>query len=197
MKTKQIASTCTLLSILMVAAMILPMGCEEAEGPFIPGINNSSPEQPGDNLKTTFVVQPTGTSMTFFDGAVTLEFPSGAVYVPTEFTIVSCCMDNINSGGINTFKRGISLENDTGLQGKSGDAVLHDHVTIRLNYDLIEGSWNIKIPEDEEKLTIYSARPNFEVCQKINSLGDCCTDCSVKEVMGCIDQCGFYVVGEN
>lgn len=196
MEKKQNASTCTLLSILMAAAVLITMGCEK-EGPFIPGINNSSPVLPGDNLKTTFVVQPTGTSMTFFEGTVTLEFPSGAVYVPTEFTIVSRFMDNINSGDINTLTRGISLENTSGLDGKSGDAVLHDHVTIRLHYDMAETSWSINIPEDEEQLIIYNALPNFEDCQKISSLGDCCTDGSVKTVMGCIDQCGFYVVGEN
>jgi len=193
MKKKRISSTSSLLPIIMAAAVILTLGCQKEEEIFIPGINNSSPVEPGDNMKITFVVQPTGTTVTAFDGAVELNFPSGAVYFPTEFTLVSCCMDNMDSNGINIMNQGFYLE----LEDDAADLVLHEHIEVHLKYDLGEDSWNTNIPDDDENLTIYNAYPNLDACQKVKSIGDCCTDGDFKMVMGCIEQCGYYVVGEN
>ncbi len=193
MKKKRIASTSSLLPIIMAAAMILTLGCQKEDEIFIPGINQSSPEQPGDNMKTTFVVQPTGTTVTAFEGAVELNFPSGAVYFPTEFTLVSCCTDNMDSNGINILNQGFYLE----IEENAADLDLHEHIEVHLKYDLAEDSWKKSIPGDEENLTIYKAYPNLEACQKVKSIGDCCTDCDFNMVMGCIEQCGYYVVGEN
>ncbi len=194
MKKKRIVSKSSLLPIFMAAAMILTLGCQkDDDGPFIPGINQSSPEQPGDNLKISFVVQPNGTTVTAFEGAVELNFPSGTVHYPTEFTLVSCCIGNMNSNGINVLNQGFYLE----VEENAADLVLYEHLEVHLKYDLAEDSWYSNIPDNEENLTIYSAYPNLDNCQKTKSIGDCCTDCDSKMVMGCIDQCGYYVVGEN
>lgn len=194
MKTKQIISSRRLLPFFMAAALTITLGCTKDDGDsMIPGINHSSPVQPGDNLKVSFVVQPTGTIVTAFEGAVELNFPSGAVYYPTEFTLVSCCTDNMNLNGIRIFNKGFSLEMEDGAV----DLFLHEHVEVHLKYDLTEESWLKSVPENEENLTIYKSYPNLEVCNNVQSIGDCCTDNESNIVMGCIDQCGFYVVGEN
>ncbi len=79
----------------------------------------------------------------------------------------------------------------------AADLDLHEHIEVHLKYDLTEDSWKKSSPVDEENLTIYKAYPNLEACQKVKSIGDCCTDCDFNMVMGCIEQCGYYVVGEN
>lgn len=193
MKTKRIASmTGGLLPFIMAAALCLATtGCEKESQ-----IISENPQEPetsysGNIMAQSFWVEPEGTSVTLFNGAVSMNFPKGAVRTRTEFTLVTFPLHHLDMDGINIYKRGYSLE------GHSGTNNFPNGVTFRALYDLDEGSWKKSVPDDELNLTIYYVSPTLYAYERIVSIGDCCVDCKCKIVKGCIGQCGFYVVGEN
>ena len=91
----------------------------------------------------------------------------------------------------NMYHRGISLEGDVPNQSMP-------NVMLTLKYDLAPRSWKKSAPgPNSENLTIYHVSPNIYAYQRINSIGDCCVDCSCTTIKGTIGSCGFYVIGEK
>jgi len=195
MKTTWIASKISrLLPLIMAAVLTLTtMGCGDdpeinyPERAQIPG-----PEYSGNILSQSFEVLPEGTSVDVFGGTVSLTFPEGAVTVPTDFNIYSFPIHHLDWGDFNMYNRGLWLEGDTPDQKIV-------NITMKFCYDLAPKNWKKAAPGPsvEKNLTIYQVSPNIHAYQRINSIGDCCVDCSCKIVKGCISGCGFYVVGEN
>ena len=194
MKTKWIVSkTSSLYPLIMAAVMgLATMGCEESPPIYPERPQASGAEYSGNILSQTFTVYPEGTEVTVLGGTAWLKFPVGSVLVPTEFNIASFSIHHLDLDGINMFKRGIYLEGDTPYRNLT-------NVMIRLNYDLAPENWkkNTPAPDAEKNLTIYHVSPTIYAYQRINSIGDCCVDCSGKMIKGCISSCGFYVLGEN
>lgn len=135
----------------------------------------------------SFTVSPSGTVIHTLDGVVTLEFPIGAVTEPTSFILSTSSLDPNDEYGYNLMKRTISLK--TELASKSKEFEIP--VKIVMNYD--ESSFMRPFKSPEDNLTIY----NLNDLYYAYSIGDCCVDCESKNVEGCIDQCGIFVVGEN
>ena len=141
----------------------------------------------GDINSESFTVFPGGSVIQSLDGIVTLEFPKGAVTIPTKFTLSSSSLDPNDVYGYNLMNTTISLQPE--LASKSREFEIP--VKITMNYDESRFMRSLKSPEDN--LTIY----NLNDIYYAYSIGDCCVDCDCKTVDGCIDQCGIFVVGEN
>jgi hypothetical protein len=193
MKTKWIASmTGGLLPFIMAALLFLTTtGCEK-ETPILYGDSlEPETELSGNIISETFSVDPEGSNVNLFNGAVSMTFPEGAVSSLTEFTLVTFPLHHLDMDGINMYKRGYALE------GPSSKLIFPNGVTFNARYDLNEASWKKSVPNNEENLTIYYVSPTLYAYERIVSIGYCCVDCDSKIVKGCIGQCGFYVVGEN
>ena len=194
MKTNWIASkTGSLLPLIMAALMTLTiMGCGEDPLPPVVDRPESEATYSGNIITQTFWVYPEGTEVSALGGIVWLKFPEGAVSVLTEFTITCFPIHHLDLDGYNMYNRGIYLESGIPNQKLA-------NVMIKLNYDLDPENWkkSAPIPVAEPFMTIYHVSPNIYAYQRINSIGECCVDCSCKMIKGCIDGCGFYVIGEN
>jgi hypothetical protein len=189
MKTKRITSMPGgLIAFLMVALILLTItGCQKENSEDLVIAQN---REYSEHLKTpTFKVYPEGTTVSVFGGAVVLEFPEGVVAAPTLFIIRSIQVNDIDLEGRNMYKLGFFLE------GESPDQKLKD-VSVRVNYDLDAESWQKSAPGPKDRnLTIYHVSPEIYDYQTINSIGGCCVDCSSKMIQGCINSCGYFVVG--
>ncbi len=178
--------------ILAAVLAVTALGCEE--DPLLLSDDSPSPEATySGNIKTaTFWVNPEGTRVTLFNGDISLEFPKGAVMVPSEFNLVSFPLDHLDLDGHNYYNRGYSLTGSTTYQ-----KFMTPNIKIYIKYDLAEESWLKSVPADPGNLTILNVSPTVYAYDRVVSIGDCCTDFSCKLIKGCICQCGFYVVGEN
>lgn len=184
MKTNWIRlKTGSLLPMIMTAVLALTtMSCQE-EPILDTGI------YPGDVLTKSFTVMPEGTTIKAFDETVILEFPSGTVYVPTEFTLVSYPLNNLEMEGINIMNRGISLKSS------QPEIDIREYIMIYLAYNLehfMDGT-----PVDHSDLTIYRITHDFQTFSECESIGECCVDDLCNTIYGCFAQCGFFVVGEK
>ena len=194
MKTNWIRlKTGGLLPMIMAAVMsLITMGCEK-EVSLLHGESLAPEAQYSGNIMTkTFWVSPEGSNLVLFNGDVSLEFPKGAVSVPTEFTLASFPIHHLDLDGHNYYNRGYSLSGITSYQN-----FMTSNIKIQIKYDLSEENWLKNVPVDPIKLTIFNVSPNIYAYERVVSIGDCCTDFSCKIIKGCICQCGFYVVGEN
>ena len=180
-----------LLTFLMAALIILTiMGCEKED----PGTTERplyEVEYPEFLKSQAFKVPPEGKEVSVFGGSVILNFEEGSVSGPTMFTISSFLVNHLDLDDMNMYKLGLYLE------GEYPSLNLKD-VTIQVKYDLDPESWKKSAPgPTDENLTIYHVSPNIFTYEGIYSIGECCVDCSSTMIQGCIDCCGFYVVGEK
>lgn len=141
----------------------------------------------GQGSADSFTVFPGGSVVQILDGVASLEFPKGAVAVPTKFTLSTSALDPNGMYEYNLMNRRISLKPE--LASKSGEFEVP--VKIKMNYDESGFIRTLKSPEDN--LTIY----NLNDIYYAYSIGECCVDCECKTVDGCITQCGIFVVGEK
>lgn len=192
MKTKQIASmTGSMVPLILAAVMLLATtGCEE--DPYINGDSiEPETEYSGNVMYETFWVDPEGSSVNLFNGAVSMNFPEGAVSNRTDFTLYSFPVHHLDFEGKNIYNRGYSLI------GEMDNEFFLQSVTLQLKYGMAESYWKKSVPANQENLTIYFVSPCLYSYERIVSIGDCCVDVDCKIVKGCISHCGFYVVGEN
>ena len=133
-------------------------------------------------------VNPEGTSLIALDGSVFLEFPPGVVTSPTLFTIASVTLEDHPGEEYNSMNIGISITNSI------EDLVFGDFVNIRMNYATEAFQRSAEVNEDY--LTIYKKETIGTLSERLESIGQCCVDCSCKTVSGCLSECGLYVVGE-
>lgn len=184
MKTNWISNRlCSLMFSFLTAAMVLACsGCTEYDRtPSIPF---------GDNILASedHWVYPEGTSLIALDGSVFLDFPQGVVTTPTLFTISSVALEDHPREEYNSMNMGISITNSI------EDLVFGDFVNIRMNYAKDEFQRSPEVNEDY--LTIYKMETIGTLSERLESIGQCCVDCSCKTISGCISECGLYVVGE-
>lgn len=180
-----------LVPLIIASIMVfVGYGCEE-------GYWDDFPKETEKDLPEEFLRgQVSSESITVFpgesvkhvlDGVVSLEFPEGAVKVPTTFTLSASSLDNNGMHGCNLMNRAVSLEPELAFYSRDFEIP----VKITMNYDVARFMCSLKRPED--KLTIFSLNDIFYAF----SIGECCVDCECKIVEGSIDQCGIFVVGER
>jgi len=192
MKTKKITSMPGgLLALLMAALFLLTiMGCEEEIDP-IEGIYLIEAEYPEDWISQTFMVKPEGTEVSVFEGSVFLTFKEGSVETPTAFVISHFPVNHLDLDGMNLYNMGLYLEGESPSQKLS-------NVSIQVDYDLDPENWKKSAPgPTDENLTIYHVSPDIYAYETVNSIGGCCVDCSSTMIQGCINNSGFFVVGEK
>lgn len=194
MKTNRIAlKKVGLLPLIMAALMaFILMGCQKDYPVYPERSLEAETEFTGHVTTQTFMVYPEGTEVNAFNGSIWLKFPEGTVDVPSEFTVTQFPAGHLDYKGINMYKKGIYLESEKPYQDLA-------NVMVQVQYDLKDDNWTdgAPTPQAEENMTIYNVSPNIYAYQRINSIGDCCVDCSCKMIKGCFSGCGFYVVGEN
>ena len=173
---------------LSAAVFILTcLGCSE-DPSFIPADVNV--ESLNDEITTEYVwVRPSGSAVHALDGSVMLEFPPGAVATPTRYKIVSFPVDHELPEGLNLMLRVINLENITNKNQ------MQHPVTFTIRYDLCE--YKECSPDEDGCVSIYEFLGDRYAFHGIRSIGECCMDCSVKTVSGCIQECGSFVVCED
>lgn len=174
---------CFLLMAVIVA--FICSGCEKDDAYDEPWIKESTGE-----WSTEYIyVRPSGTVAHAFDGSVILDFPPGTVATGTRFAIVPLSLDQLDLQGNNLMHLGISIVNVTNYNK------FENPVKLLMRYDLAE--YSNCMPEDENCLAIYRFFGDSRAFHKIESLGECCVDCSCKTIQACISECGTYVVGQN
>jgi len=169
--------------IMLIVMALITMGCQEKHDDGLPAI------YAGDILTESFTVMPEGITLKAFDESVTLDFPGGTVFVPTELTLVSFPLNNLDMKGINIMNRGFSLKSS------QPEHDMHENVMINLTYNFrhfLDGA-----PAHHSNLTIYKITHDFKTFTECESIGECCVDDLCNMISGCFDQCGFYVVGEK
>lgn len=178
-----------LIKFLMAALILLTiMGCEE-EDPLTTERPLTDAEYPEFLDSHTFKVPPEGKEVSVLDGSVILNFQEGSVAGPTMFTISSFLVNHLDLDDKNMYNMGLYLE------GESPYLDLKD-VSIQVKYDLDQESWKKSTPgPTDENLTIYHVSPDIYAYQVINSIGKCYVDCSTTIIQGCINSCGYFVVG--
>ena len=132
-----------------------------------------------------FWVDQEGKTVYALEGIVTLEFLEGTVTEPTQFTVELFPVNHLEMSGYNMMNCGIRLES------AARELKFEKSVQLKLNYCISD--FKSANPHIEENLTIYNIIPNVFA----NSIGECSVDCTWEMICGCIDECGFYVVGEN
>ena len=178
--------------IMAAVFALITVGCDKVE-PLV-FVDSPSPgaQYSGNIMNATFWVNPEGSNIVLFDGDVSLEFPEGAVSVPTQFNLVSFPLHHLDLDGHNIYNRGYSLSGITPYEKFNTSST-----KIQIKYDLLEENWLKGVPTDPGNLTILNVLPTIYAYDRVVSIGNCCTDFSCKIIKGCICQCGFYVVGEN
>jgi hypothetical protein len=193
MKTKRIASVTGGLLRFLVAALVLlaTTGCEEE--PPIPPEEFPKPEalNSGHIITQSFWVYPEGGTIDLFEGAMEIVIPRGAVSSSTEFTLSIFPIHYLDLDGYNLYNRGFYLEGD------SPEQMFPDGITLKIRYDMVEASWLKDLPANERNLQIYRGSPTVYFDRRFDAVGECCVDCNCNMVIGCVDKCGFYVVGEK
>lgn len=194
MKTNCIASkTVSLLPLIMaVIFVLLTLGCEEpAYVIHTRSIKDNTQEskigEPQQN--EVFIIDPAGTRITALGGTVELYFLEGAVLIPTEFSITSFPISDLDTEGHNLQKWGMLLEST------SMERAFYNKVRIWLKYDLDQ--FQAGALQMDNSLTIYSLDPNVFADTRIESIGYCSLNIPFQKVKGYISRCGYYVVGEN
>lgn len=194
MKTNCIASkTVSLLPLIMaVIFVLLTLGCEEPAYVIHTRSIKDDTQKPkiGEPQQNeVFIIDPAGTRITALDGTVELYFLEGAVPFPTEFSISSFPISDLDMEGHNLQKWGMLLEST------SMENTFNNKVRIWLKYDL--GQFQAGALQADNSLTIYSLDPNVFADTRIESIGYCSLSTTYQKVKGYISRCGHYVVGEN
>lgn len=175
---------------LLVIAVILAFACTScSENPSWSPAEEEVLDYDGKIITEFFKVPPSGTTIHAFGGDVILDFPPGTVPTTTRYSIVSFPLDQIDLRGEKLMMRAFSLENVTNKNK------FEQPVTVVMRYDLC--NFNTCEPGEESDLAIFKYIGDSYAFHKIEALGECCMNCSCKTVMGCIDDCGSYVVVEK
>lgn len=173
----------SLMHIIMAAVMVLAcFECSEYDR------TASIPVEDNILASEDHWVYPEGMSLIALDGSVFLDFPPGVVTTPTLFTISSVALEDHPREEYNSMNMGISITNSI------EDLVFGDFVNIRMNYAMDAFQRSPEVNEDY--LTIYKMETMGTLSERLESIGECCVDCSCKTISGCISECGLYVVGE-
>ena len=142
----------------------------------------------GNTITEYFKASPAGTTIHAFGGDVILDFPPGTVPTTTRYEIVAFPLDHLDLKGKNVMMRAFSLKNVTNKNE------FENPVTLIMRYDLC--GYNKCQPGEESDLSIFKFIGDRYAVHKIQALGDCCMNCSTKTVIGCLDECGTYIVVE-
>ena len=185
MKTKRIAPKKNSLFLIIMATVLGLTGFSCSE-PRLgePQIGDLEADLSGI-ISEEFWVDRDGKVVYALEGRVILEFPEEAVIEPTLFTVALFPLNPTEMCGSNLMNCGISLKSADSFQS------LEKSVQLKLLY--CSSDFKSGVPVNEENLTMYRIVPSVYAY----SIGECTVDCTWKMVSGCIDQCGFYVVGEN
>ncbi len=188
-----VSKTDSLLPLIMaVIFAILTPGCEEpAYVIHSRSIKVVAPEykigEPQQN--EIFIIDPAGTRITLLDGTVELYFLKGAVLSPTEFSISSFPISDLDVEGHNLQKWGMLLEST------SMENTFNNLIRIWLKYD--PDQFQTGALQNHNALTIYSIDPNISSETRIESIGYCSGEPFYDIIKGYINSCGYYVVGEQ
>lgn len=176
---------------IMAAALVLvTVGCTKEEPEIVPDRIGAEELISSSINAETFWVNPERTFVDLLDGNVSLLFPAGTVTEPTEFTIATFPLGQVDLNGINMMKYGISIKNST----MSGE--IENPFNIRIKYDLshfLPGN----PPVIEEDMTLYTLHHNVFNEAKIEAVKECCVDCCNKVISSNLEACGIYMVGEK
>lgn len=187
MKTLQKTSKMRSLAISFAAAMLILVstGCQEDQ--VIPVQDDPVIPLSGSINHESFRVEPSGTSVSIFNGAVYLDFPEGSVSSPTIFTIVTFPVPFMD--GYNLMQTGYSLS------GPAPAQPWYQKAEITLMYD--PSGFNGTPPENEKDMAIFLAKDDVFLPEQIECIENCQVDRTSRTISGCIDQCGIYMVGEK
>ncbi|MEN8229456.1 MAG: hypothetical protein ABFS38_14955 [Bacteroidota bacterium] len=191
MKTQRISSNNNSHYYLLIMAVVTVFTCIGCSEP-LPMTSQPAEDElflTGEIISENFRILPSGATVNVLNGSVILEFAAGTVATPTRFTIVSFPLDHHGLEKYNKMKRGISITN------VSNDNKIEIPIKITMRYDLV--NFNNNQPDDESDLSIYKLFGDMHAYHKIESIGECCVNCSCKTISGCIDECGSFVVAEN
>ena len=173
----------------LIIAVILTFACTSCgENPLGSPVEEGISYDNGNIITEFFKVYPAGTTIHAFGGDVILNFAPGTVPTTTRYSIVSFPLEHLDLKGNNVMMRAISLKNVT---NKNEFA---EPVQVMMRYDLCD--FNVCQPGEESNLAIFKFIGDSYAFHKIQALGECCMNCSCKTVMGCIDECGTYIVGD-
>ncbi|MCK5693486.1 MAG: hypothetical protein KAI08_11565 [Bacteroidales bacterium] len=185
MKTKWIApKKSSLVPVIMAAVLgLASFSCSESP---LPALQPEDPESVLSGIITEdFWVDQEGKTVYALEGSVILEFPEETVTEPTLFTVALFPLDHVEMDGYNMMNCGISL--------KSADRWLRFGKSVQLKLRYCTSDFKTSTKVNEENITIYKIIPNVYAY----SIGECTVDITWKMINVCINECGFYVVGEN
>jgi hypothetical protein len=185
MKTKWIVPRkSSLVSVIMAAVLgLASFSCSESP---LPSLQVEDPETDLSGILTQdFWVDREGKTVYALEENVILEFPEEAVKGPTLFTISLFPLDPLEMCGSNMMNCGISL--------KCADRWLRFEKSVQLKLRYCTSDFKASTPVNEKNITIYRIVPNVYAY----SIGECSVDSTCEMISGCINECGFYVVGEN
>ena len=175
---------------LVVASALALVGCTETSpDEAIPGSLVEEYSLHQNILTEQYWVDPGGTVIKAFDGAVILEFSDGAFKEPTLINISSFPLHHLDLDGYNLMNRGISITND--LQRPN----FNSYAMVSMTYDpmMLRGKKEV----NESALTIFKVCNYSCANERLESIGNCTIDADRHTVSGCIYCCGFYVIGEE
>jgi len=157
----------------------------------IEDLANSETTYSGNIMTQSFWVNPEGGPVNLFDGDLEIIIPKGVVSSSTELTMATFPVHHLDFDGYNMYIRGFSLT------GNSPQQMFPNGITLRIRYDLEEEYWKKNLPADEEDLLIYWVSPLSGSYERVIPFKYCCVNCECNIIKGCIEKCGFYVVGEK
>ena len=170
--------------VIMAAVLgLASFSCSESP---LPALQPEDPESVFSGIITEdFWVGPEGKIVYALEGIVTLEFPEETLTEQTLFTVSLFPLNQVYMSEYNMMNCGIHLE------AAARELKFKKSVQLELNY--CTSDFKSGTPVNEENITIYNLIPNVDAF----SIGECSVDCTWKMICGCIDKCGFYVIGEN
>lgn len=175
---------------ILIIAVILTFACTGcSENPIGNPVEEEASDLQGSIVTEYFKVSPAGTTVHAFGGDVMLEFSKGTIPTSTRFSIVSFPLEHLDLHGENVMLRAFALKNVTNKNE------FEKPVKIIMRYDLCD--YNVCQPGEESDLAIFKFIGDMHAFHEIQALGECIMDCSCKTVMGCLDECGIYIVGEK
>lgn len=173
----------------LVIIMILAVTCTSCTENFpVNGADEPVSYENGNIIKEFFKVYPAGTTIHAFGGDVILNFPRGTVPTMTRYSIVSFPLEQMELRGNNVMMRAVTLTNITNQN------TFANPVEVIMRYDLCK--FNMCQPGEESDLAIFKYIGDRHAFHKIEALGECCMDFSCKTVIGCIEECGSFVLVE-
>jgi len=185
MKMKWIAPKKDSLFLIIIATVLGLTGFSCSEPRLGDPLNEGLEADISGIISEDFRVNREAKTVYALDGRVILEFPEDAVTEPTQFSVSLFPLDPTEMCGSNLMKCGISIESPDRFQG------FEKSVQLKMLY--CSSDFKTGVPVNEENLTLYRIVPEVFA----HAIGECTVDCTWKMISGCIDQCGFYVVGEN